>query len=165
MATMSRSAHGLEGPRGDNWRARAACRHLDPETWFDADLRPMALHICRRHCPVLQECRLNAFDHPPVSGVQGGVAFGLTGKPYADSYTTPAPTCPRCPKLPPREPSTDTGACGTYRGYRRHLRRREDGCDACRAAAVRRWRDQRRKRLSTAVDGPVGVRKKRQKEI
>lgn len=54
----------------------AACRGLDPETWFPVTERPpatdLALATCHT-CPVLDACRDWAIDNQPY-----GIAGGLT---------------------------------------------------------------------------------------
>lgn len=160
---MSRSASGLDTPRSDDWRLQGRCRDT-PDAWFEAKTRTEAMHICRTHCPVAEQCLLDALECPPKDGVQGGVAFNNERRPYPDWYWVPTKTCQACRPSDLRDPPTDTGACGTYAGYRRHLRRREDGCDPCRAAAVRRQQEQARRKLSTAGDGPVGERTRARKK-
>lgn len=63
-----------------DWRARAACRDVDPELFFPAaNTGPAwaaqvaaAKAVCRR-CPVVEQCRSFAFD-----GLRYGVAGGMT---------------------------------------------------------------------------------------
>lgn len=62
--------------RGEHWRARAACRGWDPETWFpektSAAAAADATLICR-HCPVRAECLRHALDFCEQAGVWGGI--------------------------------------------------------------------------------------------
>ena len=48
------------GPPAVDWRQDAACRLVDPELFWPEYGRqakvPLALHICRKHCPVRDEC-------------------------------------------------------------------------------------------------------------
>lgn len=62
------------------WQKRAACR-LDPDMWFDGAARADAVHVCRRHCPVLAECKEWADSVETVGGVFGGIAYSQTGIP------------------------------------------------------------------------------------
>ena len=65
---------------GTDWRARAACRGLDPELFFpaaeDGPARDVQVErakaVCRR-CPVREQCLRAAFDLLPY-----GIAGGLT---------------------------------------------------------------------------------------
>jgi hypothetical protein len=69
---MTRSAWGFGIVSRDDWRLRAACRKVDPETFFDNRTARLALHICRTHCEVLADCRLETQRHTPVECVQAG---------------------------------------------------------------------------------------------
>jgi hypothetical protein len=71
-----------------DWRDQALCLHLDPDFMFGARARAEALHICRRHCPVLNDCQAyaQALRPAPTDCVMGGVAWRL----YADRITTPS---------------------------------------------------------------------------
>lgn len=120
-----------------DWRTTAACAKEDPELFFGetGEERSMALHICLAHCPVLAQCAQDAEEHPPVSGVQGGVAYGRYRIPLGWE-TRIVPTCRRCPQ----PVGTDTGACGTVLGYGRHTRAGTPVCQPCRAAQTERQR-------------------------
>jgi hypothetical protein len=124
--------------------------------WFNPESRPLALHVCRTHCEVLQECLASARADPPYEGVQAGIAFNQKRQPLPDFWHHPARSCARCVRLPPKAAPTNTGACGSYGGYRRHLRLGEEACDPCRVASARRERDRRNQAM--------GARKKQQKE-
>lgn len=110
----ARTAYGLDTPRGTHWEDRAACAHpqVDPE-WFwpvehgmAASTTRLAVHICRRHCPVLAQCRQDVTDVPPpdpcVAGGRRYVADGGAGRgrvrarpmTVSDTYTD----CPYCKK-------------------------------------------------------------------
>lgn len=53
-----RSTHGLDVlPDDDNWRTHAICRTHDWNWWWDPSHYKDALHQCRVHCPVLDQCR------------------------------------------------------------------------------------------------------------
>ena len=48
-------------PPAYDWRQDAACRLVDPELFWpqygaDSANVPLALHICRRHCDVREQC-------------------------------------------------------------------------------------------------------------
>ena len=110
---MTRSAYGLDTPRGEHWGDRAACAgpKVDPEWWWPvehtlaaANTR-LAVHICRRHCPVRAQCDAAARQvpqrHPVVVGGRRYVANGGAGTgrvramplTVSDTYTD----CPYCP--------------------------------------------------------------------
>lgn len=61
------------------WYERAACRR-EPDLWLSpsqhSSVLTLAAHICRAHCPVLQECARDRYEHNPlhaVSVLQAGV--------------------------------------------------------------------------------------------
>lgn len=56
MSRMRRSTSGLDTPRGDDWRQRALCRGRS-NLFESSAYRSFAAHICRKHCPVLDECK------------------------------------------------------------------------------------------------------------
>jgi transcription factor WhiB len=87
------------------WRLRAGCRGMDPELWFprsadSADARK-ALHVCRTHCPVWEDCL--AWVTPRVTGgmVAGGwhwvTVKGSAGRRVRQSTRT-RPTAQGCLK-------------------------------------------------------------------
>lgn len=84
-----RSTYDLETPRGEDWRARAACAHHDPEAWFPPDLRMSsaalgALHVCQTHCPVRVQCHADAERQIPwrrTRVILGGVLYDAQGHP------------------------------------------------------------------------------------
>lgn len=120
-----------------DWRPHGACgqEDEDPDLFFSeaGSSRSEALHVCLCHCPVLEQCHADAEEHPPVSGVQGGVAYGRYRIPLGWE-TRIVPTCRRCPQ----PIGTDTGACGTVLGYGRHTRAGTPVCIPCRAAQAER---------------------------
>lgn len=79
--TARRSAWGLDTDHGPDWRLSAPCGRWPDMFTADAigSLRrawhARAVHICRRHCPVLAWCADLAAQYPPVGGVQAGVAY------------------------------------------------------------------------------------------
>lgn len=90
------------GPaRGVDWSRHAACRRLHPDFVFKARNRAEALHICHRHCPVLQRCHdfTLSLTPPPTDCVMGGLPWRM----YHDrpSELTSAPVhvdrCRLCP--------------------------------------------------------------------
>ncbi|KOV93113.1 transcription factor WhiB [Streptomyces sp. NRRL B-1140] len=65
----------------DNWRDHAACRHEDPELFFPIGTSGPALlqteqakAVCRRRCPVQDECLQWALDTGQSIGVWGGTS-------------------------------------------------------------------------------------------
>lgn len=103
---MARSAHGLDTPRGTHWETRAACRPgqpVDPEWWWPiatslAEDAARALHICRTHCPVMDQCRQAIQDQPPRHPtVQGGVRYVVD--PRNHHRAVPAPDAPHPPRV------------------------------------------------------------------
>lgn len=80
-AVPAREAAAVAGAgtvRGSHWSTRAACRHLDPELFFDGHDAPEAIHVCITHCDVRRECLAHAeqLDPPPFDCVMGGVRWG-----------------------------------------------------------------------------------------
>ncbi len=68
-----------------NWRTMARCR-LNPDLWTTriAEMVRPALHICRQHCPVRQQCHAEAVQLPTYlrhEVVLGGVAYAGSGMP------------------------------------------------------------------------------------
>lgn len=133
-----------------DWRDAAICR-TDPERWFNRSARADAMHACRSHCPVVEQCLRDALACPPTDGVQGGVAFNCRSEPFPGWFYKPARTCPACTVAAPEGRTFDTGRCGTYAGYRRHLRRHEAACLPCRADAALRRQKFRQSRRGAAV--------------
>lgn len=62
------------------WRDLAVCRR-DPDMWFTAGLRAVAVHVCRKHCPVAEDCYQALRFTSITNGVMAGVAFGDGGVP------------------------------------------------------------------------------------
>lgn len=67
------------GHKGDDWRAGAACRDEDPETFFSVGMGASAEYqdeqakaVCRR-CSVRDECLEFAIDQRIADGVWGGM--------------------------------------------------------------------------------------------
>jgi WhiB family redox-sensing transcriptional regulator len=65
----------------DNWRDHAACRHEDPELFFPIGTSGPALlqteqakAVCRRRCPVQEQCLQWALDTGQAIGVWGGTS-------------------------------------------------------------------------------------------
>lgn len=65
----------------EDWRKRAFCatHGIDPEVWVGEDptLYVLAMHYCKRHCPVLDECREDAFTYAYRGVVAGGIVWSL----------------------------------------------------------------------------------------
>lgn len=60
------------GRDGDHWTDRARCRDYDAEIFFDNDTS-RAKRICQI-CPVISECRAEAFELDIEHGVWGGMS-------------------------------------------------------------------------------------------
>lgn len=66
-----------------DWRYQAACRETDPELFFPiGNTGPALLQIeeakavCRRRCPVKEQCLQWALDTNQSEGVWGGLSQG-----------------------------------------------------------------------------------------
>ncbi|MCX0241838.1 WhiB family transcriptional regulator [Streptomyces drozdowiczii] len=64
-----------------DWRHNAVCREEDPELFFPiGNTGPALLQIeeakavCRRRCPVMEQCLQWALESGPVDGVWGGTS-------------------------------------------------------------------------------------------
>lgn len=68
-------AYGLGTDRADNWRDRARCLNVDPETFSplpnDWITTAAALRVCQV-CPVKAECLADAVDKGDVHTIRGG---------------------------------------------------------------------------------------------
>ena len=59
----------------DNWRDRAACKGLDPDTFYPPKYTPIpgdVLEMCRERCPVQADCLSYAVEHKETLGWWGG---------------------------------------------------------------------------------------------
>lgn len=74
-----------------DWRLRAACRR-EPDLWFDDHAEPsqLAVHVCRRHCPVTEQCQEEVRKHAPEWGVQAGLQWTRRGGRNRPSGLQPA---------------------------------------------------------------------------
>jgi hypothetical protein len=75
-----------------DWRDQALCLHLDPDFMFGARARAEALHICRRHCPVLNDCQAYAQALRPAPTASWAASPGAstpTGSPPPASPPSP----------------------------------------------------------------------------
>lgn len=81
-----------------DWRTQARCR-LNPDlfTTNKAAKVHAALHICRSHCPVREQCHADAQELPIFlrhEVVLGGVSYGNSGRPTTRQKA--AETCTAC---------------------------------------------------------------------
>jgi hypothetical protein len=81
-------------PPGE-WIRRGLCLEVGPELWTSADAsgRPLAKHLCRFHCEVLDECLAWSWEYLTISVVQGGEVWGDRGQPIRSAV---ARSCTRC---------------------------------------------------------------------
>jgi hypothetical protein len=113
-----RSAYDVDRRPDTHWLrdARCAAPDVDPELWHlrTGDIAITggeASHICRSHCPVIDECRRNAEAMGAVfrqSTVQAGVIYQYKGVPAKSQ-----PVAVKC------------RLCGTPQELDRRVRRRE----------------------------------------
>ena len=81
-----------------HWSTRGLCR-LNPDMWTTRSVAmvALALHICRRHCPVRTECAQDAAEADRfrlVEVVCAGVSYGNDGRPT--TRQTAANACGSC---------------------------------------------------------------------
>lgn len=93
------STYGLDARTDLHWSHDAACAQpgVDPDLWHtntnpDWQQVGSAIHICRQHCPVQQECFLRLGGMR--STVIGGYYFNDQG--VLSSYQPVAPGCEGC---------------------------------------------------------------------
>jgi WhiB family transcriptional regulator, redox-sensing transcriptional regulator len=110
MAYQTRTASGLDTPRGEDWQKRAACRDEDPDTFFSSDHTEWrverALSVCAG-CPVTGQCldRALAIHKSPseLYGVWAGRSQAQMRMLLADHieqrYAAAAQTCRRCGEI------------------------------------------------------------------
>lgn len=86
MTTMTRTAWGLETPRGA-WHQQAACAGRDPALWditrggAGLSIRNrVALGICLTLCPVVEQCHRDNHTQPPASIIVGGWVYGTNSR-------------------------------------------------------------------------------------
>lgn len=93
-SVLSRAAWGLDSgsESSGSWRRFAICAQ-QPELWEEGGgNNAKAVHMCVRHCPVLEPCRADAEEHRPQSGVQGGIVWRLSRNRYkGDHAVQPKP--------------------------------------------------------------------------
>lgn len=69
---------GMTSDPADDWRDRSACRDIDPELFYPADINTLgpktveAKAFCRIYCPVTGQCLAWAVDHGEDWGIWGG---------------------------------------------------------------------------------------------
>lgn len=125
---------GTSTAAADDWRHRAACRDVDPETaelffcigyrWDTAANEKRAADakaICAS-CPTRVEC----LDWALTTGMPFAIAGGLTDT-ERSGLRARKPKERARPELQP---------CGTPAAHRRHLRNGEEPCQPCRTPAT-----------------------------
>jgi hypothetical protein len=123
----------LDIPQSGAWEVHAACSGYDPDMWSDNtttyDQEEAAL-VCRRECPVIQQCRARRRT-VGGTGTWGGVFYGKAGgrECMRDECTNKvsSPTGDYC--------SFDCNHfdhAGTTRGWRLHNRYQVPMCSRCR---------------------------------
>jgi WhiB family transcriptional regulator, redox-sensing transcriptional regulator len=107
MAYQTRTAAGLDTPRGEDWETSAACRDEDPELFFPFDHTEWqveeALAVCRG-CPVVDKCRAKALAIHKTPSELYGVWAGSTqaemrralARHIDERYALAGQTCRRC---------------------------------------------------------------------
>jgi hypothetical protein len=130
-----------------HWLADALCRtqQHDPDLWF-ADTtqdRALALHLCRNHCPVLQQCA--AAQLAPAHGIFAGTAYAANGRRDNHSQRQSSLNCKTCHdrRAATIEPTSRWENCGTYKAYKQHRLRNQDPCLPCKKANSERDRARR----------------------
>lgn len=128
---MTRSAHGLDSaPESGLWKQQALCGGLQADRWFATDMatRQVVAHICKRHCPVIEQCHADAEDAkargvPPRTQVVAGMRRSSDGRAW--EVDTSGVRCGHClptdvpPKIrAPRKRRSEPGAVVA----RRHAR-------------------------------------------
>lgn len=138
-----------------SWRDRAACTRVeDPDTFFPGwgkrDQERIAKWVCRRACPVVEECLASALEFE--AGKHAHDRFGVWGG------LTPPQRAALDPGRRPPGGQVKPTSCpwpGTTRGLDRHADMGEDPCLTCfgwrLAQAERQQRDERV--LNLAADG------------
>ncbi|MGH3913937.1 MAG: WhiB family transcriptional regulator [Pseudonocardiaceae bacterium] len=66
-------ANLLSPQRADNWKTRAACKKMDPDTLFIQGAAQHQAKIICRECPVRVACLAEALDNRIEFGVWGGM--------------------------------------------------------------------------------------------
>lgn len=143
----------------DDWRADAACTRTGPELFFpvlgeaEGQVR-IAKWVCRRACPVRDECLADALRHEAGKHAHDrhGIWGGLTPSERA--------------RLDPgrRRPAVEPAGCPwphTTRGLERHAGKDEQPCEPCYQLEVRtnglRRRDERILRMRAGGASPWGI--------
>lgn len=149
MTTTSTGAAAGRGttaaPALDNWMRLSVCR-AEPDLWFSEPSRRLAIHICRTHCPVRDQCEADAERIPCTHGVQAGVVYDQFGEPMEQQPKPSNRSCPTCAAMRPadtRKPPSNWPDCGTCNAYRRHCHRNERACEPCTEANRLRERDRK----------------------
>lgn len=95
-ATPATTAGAGTARTNDHWSTRAACRHVDPDLFFDGNRKAEAVHVCVTHCDVRRQCLAHAeqLDPPPFLCVVGGVQWGAHHR--ARRQPEPAARCLLC---------------------------------------------------------------------
>lgn len=131
-----------------NWQTRGACAAA-PDLWADPDSAAVALHICRHHCLVLDECKvwadqIGGWEAIVVAGVQWAtrrnnspaVPVVRQREQLCDACLALG-SCTECGRVIDRGPRAKTcsSACATVRQRRmsRLRARQRRQCRVCRS--------------------------------
>lgn len=131
------------------WQRDGACV-VDRGPWDDPDLAPLAVHMCRTHCPVLEKCRAWAaerddWDAVVVAGTHWGTRHRggptvVDERPHLCDDCIGARCCVICGvsivhRMPQaRTCSVDCGKALAARRERRRSRPHRRHCRVCRSS-------------------------------
>ena len=95
------STHGMDTSTDQHWSHQAACAGADADQWHVHTAQPnwtsvgRCIHICRRHCPVQEQC-YREFAGEIKSAIIGGYYFNDSGD--LSAYQPDPGTCTACRK-------------------------------------------------------------------